>query len=216
MTDFLVQYGLGAWLGRFSSSAKALFQRGERVLVRSSRGVEFGTVLDVMQPAFVHLLASDRVGELLRPFSDSDDHELSLRQTETAQLLDQAQLQAERFGLPLLFLDAEILFDRSKAILQAIHFADCDASPLFAELSDDFGFPVLLHDVTVTPQPESKGCGKPGCGTSEGGCSSCGTGGGCSTGSCASGKVASADEMTKYFSKLRSDMEVSRDRVPLS
>ena len=57
-----------------------------------------------------------------------------------------------RRGLALLFLDGEILLDGSQAILQAVHWADCDATLLFEELSARHGLAVKLADLTTTPQ----------------------------------------------------------------
>ena len=117
-------------------------------------------------------------------------------------------------------MDVELLCDGT-AILHGLPWAECDATPLFEELSARFGVSVRLLDLsqipTPTPEPSSGGCGKPGCGSEAGGCStgSCGTGGGCSTGSCSKGSVKSADELTAYFADLRRKMEATT-RTPLA
>src|SRR5262249_31111795 len=117
---------------------------------------------------------------------------------------------AESRGLPLLFLDGEILLDGRNAILQAVHWADCDATPLFEELSHRHGLLVKLADLTTTPK--AGGC--PTCGAEKPGCESCGTGG-CSSGSCSRGSVKSADDLTAYFAGLRRQMETTTARVSL-
>jgi hypothetical protein len=110
-------------------------------------------------------------------------------------------------------------------VLHGLPWGECDASPVFAALSDRFGLAVRLLDLSRVPtagdppEPAHAGCGKPGCGSGSGGCSSCGTGsgGGCSTGSCSRGKVKSADDLTAYFSDLRKKMEAqAASRTPLA
>jgi len=201
--EFLVNYGQGAYLGRFRAATS--YARGDRVVVRSDRGVESGTVLERATTTAVAA-----VGEILRPLTADDEAVEAARRDRAAAILSDAESTAAAAGLPLLFLDAEILLDGSQAILQAVHWADCDATPLFEGLSARHGLPVRLADVTTAP---AKGCTT--CGADKRGCDSCGTGGGCSSGSCSSGSVKSADELTAYFAGLRRQMEAAGARVSL-
>jgi hypothetical protein len=207
MSDFeyLVNYGQGAFLGRFSATSAYL--RDDRVVVRTERGVEAGTILERAASATVAI-----VGEVLRPITAEDvDTDARLR-VRVPTVVSDAQRMADERGLPLMFLDGEILLDESQAILQAVHWADCDATPLFEELSARHGLPVKLADLTTMPKPAATGCAT--CGAEKSGCSSCGTKGGCSTGSCSKGSVKSADELTAYFAGLRTEMEAA-SRVSL-
>jgi hypothetical protein len=201
--DYLVTYGQGVYLGRFR--AAAMYGRGDRVVVRSDRGVEAGTVLE---RATTPTLGA--VGEILRPIGVVDDATAADHRRRVSAILADAESAVAAAGLPLLFLDGEILLDGSLAILQAVHWADCDATPLFADLSARHGLCVKLADVTTAP---SKGC--PTCGAEKQGCDSCGTGGGCSSGSCSKGSVKSADELTAYFAGLRRQMDAAAARVSL-
>jgi hypothetical protein len=201
--DYLVTYGQGAYLGRFR--AAATYSRGDRVVVRSDRGVEAGTVLE---QATTPTLGA--VGQILRPICVADDATAADHRRRVSAILTDVESTVAAAGLPLLFLDGEILLDGSQAILQAVHWADCDATPLFTDLSARHGLAVKLADVTTAP---SKGC--PTCGAEKQGCDSCGTAGGCSSGSCAKGSVKSADELTAYFAGLRRQMDAAAARVSL-
>jgi hypothetical protein len=204
--DYLVTYGRGGFLGRFR--AASAFGRDDQVVVRSERGVEFGTVMGE-----AGAIGPPTAGDVLR-LANVEDWQVSERlSVRAANILADAQALAESTGLPLLFLDGEILIDGREAILQAIHWGDCDASPVFERLSAQHGLPVKLADLTTTPKPAAKGCET--CGAEKSGCSSCGTGGGCSTGSCSSGSVKSADEMTAYFAGLRKQMEATSSRTAI-
>jgi hypothetical protein len=203
--EYLVTYGQGAYLGRFRAAAE--YHRDDRVVVRTDRGVESGTVRERATSAAVTL-----VGEVLRPVTADDEGTAARHRERLVTILADAEASAAARGLPLLFLDGEVLLDGSQAILQAVHWADCDASPLFADLSSRHGLLVKLADLTTTPNPAT-GCAT--CGAEKSGCDSCGTGGGCSTGSCSKGSVKSADELTAYFAGLRKQMEAADGRVSL-
>jgi hypothetical protein len=209
--DFLVQYGLGAFLGRFRAATP--FARADRVVLQTPRGLELGTVLEACSSS-ASLAPS---GAIARAATSADEAHALMLQQRTHALLAEAQTLADALHLPLTFLDAEFLFDERTAILQAIHWAECNADALFAELSQRHGVTVTLHDLTTpTPAPEHDEGGCSSCGSKEGGCTSCGTaGGGCSSGSCASGQVKSSAEMTAYFAALRQQMEAAKNRVPL-
>jgi hypothetical protein len=203
--EYLVTYGHGAYLGRFR--AAAAYVRDDRVVVRTDRGVEAGTVRERATGTAVIL-----VGEVLRPLTAEDEAATARHREQLVTILADAEATAAALGLPLLFLDGELLLDGSQAILQAVHWADCDASPLFAELSARHGLTVKLTDLTTTPKPAT-GCST--CGAEKSGCDTCGTGGGCSTGSCSKGSVKSADDLTAYFAGLRKQMDAAAGRVSL-
>ena len=203
--EYLVTYGQGAYLGRFRAAAS--YGRDERVVVRTDRGVEAGTVRERATSAAVAL-----VGAVLRPLAADDQAAAGRHREQLVTILADAEASAAANGLPLLFLDGEVLLDGSQAILQAVHWAECDATPLFEELSARHGLAVKLADLTAMPKPAT-GCAT--CGAEKSGCDSCGTGGGCSTGSCSKGSVKSADELTAYFAGLRTQMDATAGRVSL-
>ena len=201
-----MQFGRLAFVGRFAACGVAMpFTRGDRVAIRGPRGLELGTVLGAASDRFTQMTDD---GELLRPASLED-----FASSERAEALGQRILaEAEVADLPISFIDIEVSLDGATAVLHGLPWGECDASPLFAELSDRFGLAVRLLDLSRSPtlqdppDPEKMTCGKPGCGTETGGCDSC-SGGGCSTGSCSKGSVKSAGELTAFFADLRQKME---------
>lgn len=205
---YLVNYGHGGFLSKFRS--EFAHARGDRVVVQSPRGVEIGTVLS---PGSSSTKGPPLEGEILRRATDDEESTAMQHRELGERLVVDAQSRAESLGLPLLFVDGEVLLEGQSAILQAIHWDDCDASELFRELSREFGLHVQFADLTASPKPEAKGCET--CGSEKSGCDSCGTGGGCSTGSCSKGSVKSAEELTSYFAGLRKQMEAADGRVSL-
>ena len=202
-SSYLVQYGRSAYVGRFVVARGVNPSRGDRVVVRTPRGVELGEVLCGADERFAGGLDPAAGGDLLRPVEPDDLYIAETRESMGLSLL----AEAEGSGLPVAFLDVEVTLDGSAAVLHGLPWGPCDADPLLADLSDRFGLAVRLLDVsrtpTVTDPPEKTAtCGKPDCGSG-----GCGSGGGCSTGGCSRGKVKSADELTSYFADLRRKME---------
>ena len=204
----LVRYGRPGYVGRFR--ADDAVERGARVVVRGPRGLELGTVLCAADRG----AGIDDEGELLRTATAADDATADRAAALARDLLAAADDLAA--GLPVAFPDAEVTLDGAAAVLHALPWAACDLDPLLVALSERFGLPVRLLDLSSTPAnpdpPEpATSCGKPDCGSGGGGC---GSGGGCSTGSCSRGAVKSAGELTAYFADLRGKMEAAA-RVPL-
>jgi len=206
MPEYLVQYGRSAFVGRFASPSGAVAVRGDRVLVRTPRGLECGEVLASGESIYTSQLDPAAGGELLERLGEDVEVDVNFE--------DELLAVATEFAsdMPLSVVDVEILFNRSAAILHVLAWDHCDADALCERLTTQFHLPVRVLDLsripaTVDPPPVKTTCEKPGCGTSGGGCSSCGTGGGCGTKSCSSGSVKSAEELTSYFADLRQKME---------
>lgn len=196
----LVRYGRPGFIGRFASTL--LPARAERVVVRGPRGVEVG---EVLVSSVESNEESGAEGEVLR-LATTRDLEEAARLNARGQELFAA---AAEHALPLAFVDVEVTLDGT-AILHAVSWEACDATPLLDRLTARFGLPVKLLDLSrVEIARDPTGCGKPGCGSETGGCSTCGTGGGggCTSGSCSRGSAKSAEELTAYFSDLRQKME---------
>ncbi len=206
----LVQYGRPGYVGRFRTGAE--LARGACVVVRGPRGLELGTVLCAPADRFTGV---EEDGELLRAATAADGAAADRAAALARDLLDAADALAA--GLPVAFPDAEVALDSAAAILHALPWAACDLDPVLVALSERFGLPVRLLDLSQTPanpdppDPATTTCGKPDCGSGGGGC---GTGGGCSTGSCSRGAVKSSADLTAYFADLRGQMEAA-GRTPL-
>ena len=224
VSGYLVQYGRSAFVGHFEASKRISIPalRGDRVVVQTPRGLEIGTVLCEATESFSASLDPTAGGKLLRDFGPDDEAYARECEQLGQRILNAGEQLAVEQGLPLLFVDVEVMLDRSSVVLHTVPWESCQADALFAALTLRFEVPVQMLDLSRTPTiadpPEKTStCSKPGCGTSSGGCTSCGTGGGCSTGSCSKGSVKSAEELTDYFANLRRQMEAQAvQRTPLN
>jgi len=211
----LVQYGRTAFVGVFASVEPILAKRGATVVVRTLRGLELGLALCEPNAGYANL--AEAGGDFVRIASVDDEAEAEAIEVRRLLLLESAQ---QSFAAePVVVLDAELLFDRTNAILHVMPWDECNLDDALEALSRDFGFTVKALDLNrlptlVEPAPAKSSCGT-GCGTKEGGCSSGGCGtkaegetSGCgSGGSCSRSQVKSADDLTNYFADLREKME---------
>jgi cell fate regulator YaaT (PSP1 superfamily) len=197
VTEYLVGYGLRGDFGRFRPTRLLECRRGDRVVVRTSRGLEVGEVLREATDRHARFLPNTTVGALLRAAADEDERRHEAQRGRAGALFDRARSLAGELGLPLEPLDAEVLFEGDYAVLHQLRWAECDVRPFVSTLSREFALRLELADLAAPAPEEAPGCGR--CGP--GGCGSCGSGGGC--GSCG----AKAEDVRAYFAGLRQKME---------
>jgi hypothetical protein len=170
-------------IGRFRSANE--LERGSRALVRTSRGLEVGAVLRPVSTRLAEMMHDQPTGDVVRPMDDADDQAALQRESTAVALL----ARAEQLGAAL--LDAEVLFDGSRAVLYHVGLDNEMLRDAIRQMSREFGLTISAEGLGL---PRVTG----GCGS--GGCGSCGT--------------VTHDDVRSYFAGLREQMEAHR-RVPL-
>ena len=166
----LVRYSLLGQIGRFSSADATRYPRNSRVIVRSVRGLEIGTVL--AEPGNDEGVASLQ-GQILRPMTVEDDllqARLDKHRQEAfaacVDLLAEHRVQAT-------LIDVEHLFDGEGLFFYFMGEVPAEAERLTSQLAEAYETSVEFRRFAETLE---EGCG-PGCGTEEamgqGGCESC-------------------------------------------
>lgn len=180
--DYLVRHGLMGDISRFRADGHPGLVRGDRVVVRGERGLEMG---EIVRAATAGHPGGSQAPALERRATSDDETRARQHLERAAALLGRARTLAAEMSLPLEPIEAEILFDGSKAIVYALRWAEADLRRLLRVLSREGGQEVEIADLSGTPVPAKlkSGCG----GCSSGGCSS----GGCSSGGCSSGGCGS-------------------------
>jgi cell fate regulator YaaT (PSP1 superfamily) len=203
--DYLLSYGNAGDFGRFHSTTSLSLRRGARAVIRSPRGLEFGTVLCPTNPAHAAHLPNTSVGQLLRLANADDEQSAQRMKARARNIFNDGRKIAADLSLSIELLDVEVLLDGEHACLYHLRWAECDVRPLVSSLSKQHDLHIELQDLSRAPE----GCGRPNCGRGDGGCSTCGSGGGCGT--CGSHEEA---EVQAYFSSLREKMTHLK-RTPL-
>jgi cell fate regulator YaaT (PSP1 superfamily) len=202
--EYLVSYGLAGDFGRFRALTPLACRRGERVVVRSHRGMEIGAVLRAATPQHAAFLPNTTLGQLLRIETPDDERQEEAMRERGCQLFAQGVELVQLLDLPLELLDVEVLLDGEHAVLHLLRWAECDVRPFIAKLSSALALHLQIADLAQPKEDEeAHGCGREGCG-GEGGCGSCGTGG---CGSCGSEHNPTA---IPRFAELREKMEHGR------
>lgn len=203
--DYLVRHGCCGDVGRFDATAD--FRPGDRVVVRSQRGLEIGSVLCAARPLHQRLVES--AGELLRLATADDDEIARGIAARSQQLFEEGRRLAAELALPLELLDVDITLDGRQVTLHYLSWQECDLRPLVSALSRKYEVLVAGRDLALPAGATA--CGRPDCGRPSGqGCTNC-SAGGCSTGC---GSPARAREVQQFFASLRQKME-DRHRLPL-
>jgi hypothetical protein len=214
LQEYLLSYGTAGEFGRFRPPAPLECLRGDRVVVRSHRGVELATVLCPAVPGHARFLPNTTVGQLLRRAGPDDEAAAGRAAERGRNLFDDARRLTAELALPLEVVDAEVLLDGEHAILHHLNWDEFDERTLVSTLTRRHSLHLRLHRLKgeaaeVPEEEEHAGCGREGCGKTAGGsCGTCGTGGGCST--CGVGKP---QDLKTYFAGLREQMH--RERTPL-
>ncbi len=217
--EYLVNYGVEAFLGRFTAPANGdRLGRGDRVVVRGHRGVEVGTVLCNATPGHAHFLTGRTEGPLLRRASWDD--EAIAAGTEP---FEAARSLSREFRLPIELVDIEVLLDPRTVVLYHLRTGEGNLRPLVKELARRFTALVEMQDVRLgiateygdenherkcgPDRAKTGGCGSGGCGSGGCGNGACGTGG-CGNGQCGTAALVTLpDGAAAYLLQLRSKLE---------
>ncbi|MEQ8847817.1 PSP1 C-terminal domain-containing protein [Botrimarina sp.] len=168
--NFLVRVGVMGHVGRFRPAEGLLPSRGDRVVVRTERGLEIGEVLTADDSP------READGPLLRRVTQQDAMLAErLDRNRDAAHQECVRLLAER-GSASVLLDVEHLFDGRRLYFYYLGDPDPTAEAISAELSAAYDSKAGFAEFATTL---AEGCG-PGCGT-ESAENGCGTAGGCST-----------------------------------
>jgi len=175
-----VRIGVLGQIGRFRAVDASRYQRGTSVICRTSRGLEFGLVLNVIQNLNRDLSES---GRILRKASP-EDHLLWARieKNRTSAISECRRLLLKHRATTSL-MDVELLFDGRSIFFYFLGDITPEIDAMTSELAEAYEATVQLRQFASAM---TQGCG-PNCGTeegggcSDGGCSSCSIVGGCST-----------------------------------
>jgi cell fate regulator YaaT (PSP1 superfamily) len=171
----LVRYGIVPEVARFRAG-DGPWEHGARVVVRTHRGVELGTVLQVVKSTGSngHNGQPDESEQhVLRGATADDDGELRRLQAECAAEFSTWQRRIADWNLELELIDLEWLLDRSKLVLYVLNDRGSDCTKLAIYAAAEGLAPVEVQPVNANGLVQLEPAGG-GCGTG-GGCGSCGT-----------------------------------------
>lgn len=179
LQDHIVRIGALGQIGRFRASDSLRLLRGTQVICRTGRGLEFGSVLNILHTEHE---SSPQAGTILRP-ATPEDHLLWGRiEKHRAAAFAQCNALLEKHDSSAALMDVEYLFDGTSIFFYFLGPITPAIEGLTAKLAEAYEAEVQLRQFA---EAMDLGCG-PDCGTKaggceDGGCSSCSLASACST-----------------------------------
>lgn len=166
---YVVRYGTMRLLGDFEARRGTVFSRIEEVVVRSERGVEWGTVLCPATERTSEYLGNTRPnsGRILRSATDEDRRTRS----ETAEREKQyfaraAEMISERLS-KMQLIDIEQIFGGERLILYYLSEGRVDFRELVKNMAREFNMRIEMRQIGIRDEAKLLAdygdCGKPLC-----------------------------------------------------
>ncbi len=179
MQKHLVRIGALGQIGQFVPRDAMHFRRGTRVICRSDRGLEIGTVLTASRET-TSMRKHD--GTILRKAAVEDELLWTRIEKNRSSAYQECQRLLDERDVAAALIDIELLFDGRSIYFYFLGTVTPEVEQLTAELAQVYEARVQLRQFT---DALTQGCG-PGCGTEEAagcgaGCGSCAIAGACAT-----------------------------------
>lgn len=165
---FVVRYGSMRKVGEFTARQGQWYHRGEQVIVRSNRGVEWGEVLcEANKRTRDYLSQSDAIGRILRVVSDEDRRSLEdVLQKETEHFEVGQEMIGER-KLQMQLVDVEQVFGGERLVFYYLAEQRVDFRELVKDLARHFKTRIEMRHIGVRDEAKLLAdygdCGKPVC-----------------------------------------------------
>jgi hypothetical protein len=213
---YLVSYGSSGLLGRFvSADPLRSYHRGDRVVIRSERGRELGTLLRTIDDVALPPSLRHVPGEIFALASHEDQRRAAELAALAGEAFDSARSLISQLCSTIEIVDLEAVDDPHTYVIHILRFGSPQLQSIQEALTSRLQAGIQLYDVTDPnaldrQAADEDNCGS--CGSEGGGCGKCGSKpGGCSSGgSCGSGCGTDKEfhhQWKDYFADLRTKME---------
>ena len=165
---YIARYGSTRIVGEFSVRGDQTYSRGDDVIVRSNRGVEWGEVLcEATEKTRAYLGTKDSPGRVLRPPSQQDRvRREELRDIEPQQFDGVRETIAEH-KLQMQLVDVEHLLGGERLIVYYLAEQRVDFRQLVKDLAKQFKTRIEMRQIGVRDEAKLLAdygdCGKPVC-----------------------------------------------------
>ncbi|MBX7105133.1 MAG: signal peptidase [Gemmataceae bacterium] len=165
--SFIVRHGATRVLGDFTPTDATAYVRGDRVVLKTERGLEVGDVLCPTTPAALAQLPDAVRGEIVRRMTPDDIARWEQTGEQTKKDFDTACGVITARSVPMQLIEAERLFGGERLILYFLSEKRIDFRELVKDLARTFHTRIELRQVGVRDEAKLKAdygdCGKPVC-----------------------------------------------------
>lgn len=165
----VVRYGSMRHLGEFTTRPRDVVRRGDEVIVRTDRGVEWGTVLAQSTSRTRDFLNSgkSRVGRILRVASDEDRRSREDIATRENEFFAGAEKHIATRKLQMKLVDVEQVFGGERIVFYYLAEQRVDFRELVRDLAREFNTRIEMRQMGVRDEArllaDYGDCGKPVC-----------------------------------------------------
>ncbi len=166
---YVVRYGAMRSLGSFEARRGESFRRGDDVIIRSERGMDWGSVLCPMTEQATAWLTQSRTrnGRILRAATDEDRRQRSKATADQRRLFQKATDLIREFRLVMQPIDLEQVFGGEKIILYYLAENRIDFRELVKAMAREFNTRVEMRHIGIRDEAKLLAdygdCGKPVC-----------------------------------------------------
>jgi cell fate regulator YaaT (PSP1 superfamily) len=164
---FIVRHGAMRFLGDFEAGDNLLWVRGDKVVLRTDRGLEVGEVLCESTPRALELLSEPTSGRILRRLTAEDQAEVDrLRQAECDEFDACLHFVAQR-KLQMELVDVEHVFGGERIVFYFLAEKRVDFRELVKDLARSYQTRIEMRQIGVRDEAKLLAdygdCGKPVC-----------------------------------------------------
>jgi len=165
---YVVRFGAMRLLGVFSAAREGnQFTRGDRVIVRTDRGLEIGEVLLEASERVLSCLIDSPQGQILRRMTVDDEREATrIRRQATEEIKICERIVAE-LGLQMELVDVEHVFGGERIIVYYLADGRVDFRELVKRLAAEFHTRIEMRQIGVRDEAKLLAdygdCGQPVC-----------------------------------------------------
>jgi cell fate regulator YaaT (PSP1 superfamily) len=164
-TEYVVRCGSMRTLGVMSSMVP--YSYGDEVVVRSTRGTEFGTVLCEATPAATDAMEEPTEGRILRRVSDDDRRQWSRMSEKSSDDMKACQRCVDALSLKMQLIDVERILGGERIVAYYLADARVDFRQLVRDLAKEFQTRIEMRHIGVRDEAKLLAdygdCGQPIC-----------------------------------------------------
>ena len=167
MPKYITRYGSMRLLGVLGTRNEGQFVRGDRVVVRTNRGLETGEVLCEATENAISQMKNPSNGQIIRLMSTEDQVELERLQAQQRDYFKRSQQIVAQHGLDMELAEVEKLFGGERLIVYYISEDRVDFRELVKTLANEFQMRIEMRQIGVRDEAKLLAdygdCGKPVC-----------------------------------------------------
>jgi cell fate regulator YaaT (PSP1 superfamily) len=167
MPTYIVRHGTIRFLGEFAPEGDAAYRRGQRVIVRTERGLETAEVLCEADANSLQLLQEPTKGQIVREQTGDDLEEIRTHHQKEELAFQKCQLFIRDRKLQMDLIDVEHLFGGERLVFFFVAEKRVDFRELVRDLAREFHTRIEMRQIGVRDEAKLLAdygdCGKPVC-----------------------------------------------------